>query len=158
MKKMNTIKMENNFQAFMFRRNMNKRGWIRIVEVFFAILLILAAVLVLNQRQVSHVDISEVVYEKQRNILNVIANDPDMREEVIGGGALTNVKDFIGKNIPNNWDFTANVCGVEEICNDGTPVDREVYVSETIITAQYDNYPGEETKKLRFFIWGKDNS
>jgi hypothetical protein len=157
MKKMNTMKIKNNFQASMSRRKMNTKGWIRIVEVFFAILLILATVLILNQRQIKPLDVSDIVYEKQRSILNVIVNNPTMRTEVITE-TLFSVDEFIQNNIPNNWDYAVDICGVEEICNQGVPVDREVYVSETIVTASYINFPNEESKKLRFFVWAKDNS
>src|SRR3989344_1329404 len=52
-----------------------------------------------------------------------------------------------------NWDFKINICKVNEICNDGIPLDKDVFVSESLISATVTDYPGKTTTKIRFFIW-----
>jgi len=134
----------------------NKKAWIRITEAVISILIVLGAVLVITSNQVEKIDISDVVYEKQVNLLEIISKNESLRNEVIGGetgGETEKINEFILKNIPNTWSFTTNICEVDEICNDGTPNDRDVYVSETIISANLTDYPEAITRKLRFFVW-----
>ncbi len=132
----------------------NKKAWIRIVEAFIGIMIIMVGVLAILSKQPLKSDISEEVYEKQRQILEIIANNNDMREEIIDGG--TNLADaYILKNIPETWGFKTNICEVDQVCNFDTPNDRDLYISETIISANLANYPNEKSKKLVFFVWRK---
>ncbi len=133
-------------------KNKNKKAWIRITEAVISILIVFGAVLVIMSNQVEKIDISDVVYEKQIQILEIISKNESLRNEVIGG-ETEEVNKFILKNIPNTWNFTTNICEVDEICNDNTPNDREVYVSETIMSANLTDYPEARTRKLRFFVW-----
>ena len=49
----------------------DRKAWLRIIEAFLAILIIFGAVLVILSRQPEQADISEGVYERQRQILEV---------------------------------------------------------------------------------------
>lgn len=135
-------------------RKMNCKGWVRIVESFFAVLILLGAVLVVMQKQVDNVDISKLVYEKEKSLLIIIANNESMRNNAIVN-KTDNIDVFVRNNLPNNWDFETNICNIDEICNRNTPDDRDVYVSETIITSNLTDYPGGKSRKLKLFIWRK---
>ena len=87
----------------------NKKGFIRIIEAIFAILVIMSAALILVSNSVQTSDISEEVHEKQRYILEVIANNEAMREQILAHRSATDptpntnpdislVKDFTSKN------------------------------------------------------------
>ena len=138
----------------------NKKGFIRIIEAIFAILLIMGAVLIILTNNIQSSDISEEVYEKQRYILNIIGNNEDMRNEIITydpeedpNGQLIETRAFITNSIPNSWKFNVCVKSVDEICSPpDIPTDKEIYVSETIISSSLSHdYKG--AKKLRLFIW-----
>ena len=132
----------------------NKKAFIRIVEAVIAIMIIITAVLLIANKQPKKTDISESIYEKQRQMLEIISNNEDMRNEIINSNTiLTN--EFILKNIPESWDFITNICDTDQLCNQNTPNDRDVYVSETIMSATLTNYPNKKSKKLMFFIWRK---
>lgn len=129
---------------------MQKKGFIRIVEAMFAILIIMGAALVLISNNIHTSDISEQVYEKQRYILDVIANDEQMRQQIINNE--TDLVDrYIEKNIPSTWGFSTCVTEIDKICNNSPPEADEVYVTESIISATTTTYTS--SKKLRFFIW-----
>ncbi len=166
---------------------MNKRSWIKVVEAFIAILIISAAIIFFSTRDKAP-NINEQVYVKQKAILDIISNNDEFRNEIIGidlstksnkceeinkGSEEGNNDDandkyefikFIEKSIPQYWEFTTNICEIDKIGNTGTPIDREVYVTETIITANYSDYgfrsPGSEDekipRKIRLFIWAKE--
>ncbi|MEK6914737.1 MAG: type II secretion system protein [Nanoarchaeota archaeon] len=127
----------------------NKKGFIRIIEVLFAILIIAGAVLILISNNLKNSDISEEVYEKQKYILNIISNNEQMRNEIINGNTdLTNK--FIKDSIPKNWHFSICITEINNICDNSPSENKDIYVSETIISSSLTTY---NTKKLRFFIW-----
>jgi len=132
---------------------MNKKGWIRIVEAVFAIMMIFGGAIFLLSGTVDKADISGEVYETQRHILEIIANNEDMRKDIIDG-RTGNINNYIEKNVPSSWGFTTNICNVDEICNENTPLEKDIYVSDTIISSSLSD-PLANTKKLRFFVWRK---
>lgn len=133
---------------------MNEKGWIRIVEAIIGIMVIMAGILYINSRQPGK-DISDDVYEKQRQILEIIANNENMRTEIIRNETGL-VDAFILKNIPSSWDFATNICNVDQVCTpEETPDDRDIYTSEIIISSNLTDYPDKKTKKLMFFVWSK---
>jgi Na+-transporting NADH:ubiquinone oxidoreductase subunit NqrC len=130
----------------------NKKGYIRIIEAVFAILIIMGAVLVLISGNLKHSDISKEVYDKQKYILEVISNNEQMRNEIVNGQTtLTN--QFIEKSIPKIWGFSTCVTDIDKVCNNAQKNDKNVYVSETIISSSLTSYT--ISKKLRFFVWEK---
>ncbi|MEK6872432.1 MAG: hypothetical protein AABW90_00285 [Nanoarchaeota archaeon] len=131
----------------------NKKAWVRIIEAIIGIMVIMAGILYINSKQPSK-DISDDVYEKQRQILEIIANNEDMRTKIIGG-ETDSVKEYILKTIPSGWDFTINICEVDQICNQNTPNDRDIYTNEIIISSNLTDYPDKKTKKLMFFVWSR---
>lgn len=128
----------------------NKKGFIRIVEAIFAILVIMGAALVLISNNVQTSDISEEVYEKQRFILEVIANDEQMRQQIVNGDT-TLADEFIRKNIPSTWQFSTCITDIDRVCNNSPGDDNDIYVTESIISSSTSTYTG--SKKFRFFIW-----
>ena len=129
---------------------MNKRGWIRIVEAFIAILMIIGAILFIYVGQDQVPDISEDVHEKQSQILEVIVKNESLREDIIHdyNGRVDNI---ISNMIASNWDFATKICDVDDLCNlDITPNDRDVYVAERLVTSSLTEY---SPKKIRFFVW-----
>jgi len=133
----------------------NKKAWIRIVEAVIGIMIIFGGILFILAKQPVKIDISEEVYEKQRQILEAIANNESMRNEIING-ETESTSNFISKNIPSSWNFTISICKTDEICTStDTPNDRDIYVSETVVSASLTDYPEKKSNKLVFFIWGR---
>lgn len=132
-------------------RKMNKKAWLRIVEAFLAILIVISAVLIIVSKTQTRVDISGDVNYKQRQVLDIVAKDDNLRERVIQGDSEY-LNSRISSIIPQNWNFTTKICSIEDICNADTPLDREVYVSQIIITSSVNEY---NPKKVKFFVWAK---
>tara|TARA_Y100000034_G_C6843817_1_gene382057 strand:+ start:99 stop:581 length:483 start_codon:yes stop_codon:yes gene_type:complete len=144
----------------------NKKGWLRIIEAVIAIMIVGTAVLYISSNKVNGGDVGSFISEKQSQIFDVITNDEDYRDEIIGIG-LSNgcVKvgredgygfvNFINKVMPNNLDYVVNVCGIDEIGNAGLPEDREIFISESVLSSTLTNYPNEESRKIRLFMWVK---
>ncbi len=128
----------------------NKKGFIRIIEAIFAILIIMGAVLIVISNNVKTSDISEAAHEKQRYILDVISNNEEIRQQILNN-ETTLANDFIRKNLPNSWNFETCITEIDRICNPVTVEDRDVYVSESIISSSLTTRT--KSKKFRFFIW-----
>jgi hypothetical protein len=133
-------------------KRMNKRAWLRIVEAVIAILIVTGAILYIVSNNGTKKDISATVYERQAQILDLISSNDSLRASVIAGDN-NRINGVISLMIPGNWNFTTNICELDNICNSGdTPKDRDVYVTERMITSTLDNY---SPKKIRLFMWMK---
>jgi len=133
----------------------DRKAWIRIVEAFLAILIITSVLLIVIARQPSRVDISQSVYEKQRQILDVVSKNDVLREDIILRDDNTNVDIKIGEMAPSSWGFETNICPMDDICSSSTsvPSEKEIYTTEVVISSTLDTY---SPKKLRFFVWMLD--
>ena len=73
----------NKFLLRFFIKN-EKRGWIRIVEAFVAVLIVAGALLIVVDQQSSDKgDISKEVYEQQMSILRALEMNSDDRNFIL---------------------------------------------------------------------------
>jgi len=139
------MKKIRKFHAFL-----DKKAWLRIVEAFFAILIVTGAILVILQRQGSSADISEVVYERQRQVLDIVSKNESLRDSILIEDTLT-VDNAISQMIPGSWNYSTNICDISLICSNPVEVyDKDVYSTEVVITSNLTQY---SPKKLSFFVW-----
>jgi len=135
-------------------KKMNKKGWLRIVEAILAILIILGTVLIIMSKQSPQGEVSGQIYERQRQILDIISKDNNIRETIITTTEYENnalVNNAIKRLIPRSWNYSTNICNLQEVCpNPGGYLDKDVYATEILITSTLSNY---NPKKLRFFVW-----
>ena len=135
-------------------QKIDRKAWIRILEVFLAILLMLGAILIIMNRRPVESDISDEVYEKQRQILEIISKNDSLRGKIIIG-ENTEVNDAISQMLPQSWNFSTNICEINNVCNNpqGSEVfEKDVYSTEVLVTSTLTDY---SPKKLRFFVWVK---
>ena len=132
-------------------RKLDTKAWIRILEVFIAILIVMGSVLVILSRNAPTSDISGEVYEKQRQIIDIISKNDSLRKDIIVGENLQ-VNNTISQLLPNHWRFATRICELDIMCPlDLTNVyETDVYSTEVIVTSNLTQY---SPKKLRFFVW-----
>lgn len=134
------------------KKRRDKKAWLRIVEAFLAVLIVMGAVLVLLSKQPPTKDMSDSIYEKQRQILDIISKNDSLRGEIVSGDN-TKVNLTIQELIPSSWEFATNICDLDAICpNPGDYENKEVYATEVVVTSTLNVY---SPKKLRFFVWMK---
>lgn len=129
----------------------NKRGWLKIVEAVIAILIVFGAVLYIVSKQDYSNYSSDSIYQKQQEILGIIAKNDTLRGMVINEDT-NGVEGAIGSMIPVSWNYSTCICNITLLCSPNTPHDKEVYVEEAVITSTLQTY---SPKKLRFFVWMK---
>jgi hypothetical protein len=146
-----------------------KAGWIKIVEAFFAILLIVGVVLFLINKGFVGADKTESkVFTIEKAILKEIQLDRILRNAVLESTppypaiAHDLILNKIDERKPNYLDCTASVCDPDEAC--GFPVDRfppeaadkDIYGESILITSSLVGSGGGaryDPKKLKIFCW-----
>jgi hypothetical protein len=140
----------------------NKRGWIKIVEAFVAVLLIAGVVLIIIDKEyLKKEDISSEVYDTELKILKEIQLNNTLRENILTAGPLpvnwTNfpqsVRNKIINDIPDYLNCNAKICEIEDACTIDENSEKDIYVQSVIITSTLDtlNY-----RQLKLFCWVKE--
>ena len=143
----------------------NKRGWIRIVEAFVALLLIMGTVLiVINKGYIGKSDISSRVYDAQLSILREIELNDELRKEIvvitlsslpIGWSDFPNgVKNKIITRTPDYLKCEAKICELNKICSysPGVCAEKDIYAQAVAISATLEEY---NPKQLKLFCCTK---
>jgi len=139
---------------------MNKKGWIKIVEAFIAILLVSGVLLVvINRGYVGRTDISEQVNQVQLSILREIELDNELREDILetktkldGGWKVPeSVVQKIQSRLPDYLTCTSKICELNKICEaKNVPLDKDIYAQPVAIATEGDN---PEFRQLKLFCW-----
>ena len=128
---------------------MNKKGWIKIVEAFLAIVLLAGVILAVynsQPRTISNTEIQSI----ESSLIDEISENTLFRNDILDNKA-TNIESFIASRIPGNLGFAVKICSLEEICNVDV-YQKEIYAKERIISSTLQEY---SPKKLKIFIWMK---
>ncbi|MFC1666210.1 hypothetical protein ACFLZF_00670 [Nanoarchaeota archaeon] len=144
---------------------MNNRGWIRIVEAFFAILLVAGTFLIaVNQGYVGQENTPEI-YNSQLSVLREIQLDDTLREKIleinndliIPNGLEDDHSEFppeiktkINERTPNSLICRSKICELEVICELNKYVDKDIYVQPVAITSNLEKY---SPRQLKLFCW-----
>lgn len=142
---------------------MNKRGWIRIVEAFFSLLLIAGVLLiVINKGYLGGEDASSKIYDLQLSVLREIELDDNLRTKVLEiNESLIPIEDDhskfpveiisrIDERIPESFVCRSKICNIDVICELSKYVEQDVYAQKVAITATIDTY---SPRQLKMFCW-----
>ena len=137
----------------MIKKRSNRKAIIRILEAFLAVLIVMGGILMIVTRGDRVPDIGTDVYERQRGILDIIVKNDILRTDILAKDNV-NVDIEIKKRIPGFWNFSTNICELNEICPNPSEVyDREVYSTEKVVATDSTDYA---PKKIVFFVWMRD--
>lgn len=143
----------------------NKRGWMKIIEAFSAILIIWVVLLtVISNNEIKKHDISTKVYNQEILILRRIQLNSTLRQAVIDVKDIlidssektfpSEVNSTINSNTPVFLTCVSQICPPEDDCiiksENLLPGNKEVYVQSVIITSTAITY---SPKKLKIFCW-----
>ena len=145
----------------------NKKGWIRLVEVFIAILLLTGVLLIITNRSSSDKNNLQVEISKKEiailrdielnnsfraEILNINPENLPIRWDSFNDNELQDVKNRITYLAPKNFECEAKICLINEICIIDNLLGKEVYAEAVIISADLDTY---SPKQLKLFCMKK---
>jgi len=138
----------------------NKRGWVRLLEAFIAIVLLTSVLVVVSktnssprnelQERISIIQTS-IIRDIQLNeelraaILSVNVADPVEWEDFETSG-LSGVKERIEKLAPKDMECSAQICEINNPCSLKDVSKKEVYAKSGIISADLNTYSPRQIK------------
>lgn len=147
----------------------NKRGWLKIVEAFSAILLVWVVLLtVVNQTSIKREDISSEVYDQEVRILREIQLNGTLRDIILdlestslpvySGSANFPIllNQTINNSVPSYLSCRAKICLINDKCDleGGEKISsREIYAQQVLIIADAYDF---SSKKLKLFCWQRN--
>ena len=134
---------------------MNNKGWIRIIEAFFSVLIIIGAGIVVVNLGVQNNDVSEKIYEIEASILREIALNESLRTEITGTSGTIEWQDFpsLTKNkiiskTPEELECVAKICSSESVCLPEEESEEDIYAYSSFIFSTLTNY---NPRKIKLF-------
>lgn len=129
---------------------MNKKGWLRITEAIFGIMLMFAVLLVVYEDNSVRYSDGQRIVEMQRVILEKVASNYTLRNATLNGNE-SSLSDFVRANLDDSLGFDLLICNLSVSCvPNQLPKVSEIYSEERIIGANVDKY---EPKRLKLFVW-----
>lgn len=134
-----------------------KRGWLRIMEATVAITILAGVLITIYSMNRSSIDLSESVYTFQDKFLRDVENSYNYRQWVLNN-KTNELKDLASSYFPSYLDYFVIVCN---LTGEVTPCkldsetflevkDKNLYVSQTIIATDIENY---SPKILKIYNW-----
>lgn len=127
----------------------SRRAFLRIIEAFISVLLILGVVLVIISKHNAVSGSGDELKVLQEHILNQVAQDGKLRGQVLSG-EVSGVETIIQNSLPENYNYSVNICNLGEACGLASYPNVEVYSSELVISANLTSY---DPKVLKLFFW-----
>lgn len=130
----------------------NKKGFIRIVEAVFAILLLSGFLLFIYVKQADKSNFGDYNYNTERAILKEVSENESLRQAVLNDNIQT-LKSFVASKLPSIFQYSARICQVNDICGLETyPGEKDIYADSVLITSTLQDY---NPKLFKLFIWKK---
>lgn len=133
--------------------NLNNKGYIRTVEAFIAIIILLMVIFFLvPERLEQKPDVPNIVEGAQNFILNELSYNETSRECIVNNPLCENSIVFtsiVDENIPFGYNYSIKICDTTN-CVVPTPIDKNVYVSDIVIGSTIEN---QNPKIVRLWIW-----
>lgn len=138
----------------------NKRGWIRIIEVFVAILIILGVLLiVLDKEEIEKKDVTSKIYLTETAILREIQLNNTLREDILNAeipveegddGFPSSIANQIDSRTPAYLSCMPKICQLSDACDLDEPVKKNTYVRSVAIVTDLETY---DPRQLKLFCW-----
>lgn len=122
----------------------SRRGWVRIVEAFVAILLITGVVLLVFNQQTTHrEDPAPAIYQEEQDALFAVQTNASLRAAILSvspplasitPGFPDAVNRTLQDNLPDYLVCIAQICSLESACLSPMMYDKSVYARSALIS------------------------
>jgi len=137
----------------------NNKGWIRIVESFIAVLIVIGAAIIVVGGGIQIEGISEKVYDIEISILREIQLNNTLRSEILETNGTIEWDDFpsetknkIQNKIVSWLECIAKICTPESLCLLEGESEKSIYAQSVLITSTLDTF---NPRQLKLFCWEK---
>ena len=127
----------------------NKRGWIRVVEVFVALLMITSVSLIaINKDYQNKEDSSSNIFKIENFIIKNIQYEDSIRDDILNQETLpvewenfpANLKNAIESGTPSYLECKAKLCSVWGECEMESLPEKDIYVQHIPITSNIEKF------------------
>ena len=132
----------------------NKKAWLRIIEAFIGVMLVMGILLILVSRQDAKNNSSDEIERFGNEILDFISRDEALMNDALANNTA-NINRTIEQMISRQLGFYTAICPYDSICPNANPdaLQKYVYSTERLIPPNLtSSSPGT---KLKIFIWAK---
>ncbi len=136
----------------MFGKMKKGRGWIRILESFISLLIILFGLLFFVSHQSSTTAKEEKIREIMKTILEDLEKNYTLREEI-----KNNKTDLINESIRNflsKYSYDFSFCITDPTTNCQNPGEQKQIYSDSILIS-YEEQGSIKSRKFVLFLWEK---
>ncbi len=129
----------------------NKRAWLKIVEAFTAILLIMSVLLVIQNKNSNELEREreKLNAENLHSVVDLITQSSQLRAIVLGGNETT-LYEAIANYTPRNMNYTVRICNLGEVCSSLVYIPYETYSEDATVSANLTVY---NPKLAKIFFW-----
>lgn len=136
----------------------NKKGWIKVLEAFMAIVMLLGFVLLMLGQMNSNTNKTSLTEKNNIKILRGVETNLTLRNAVLLSevpktsnetGFPTELKNYVGKNSLSGEECLLSVCAPESNC-EMSDITKQVYSSEILIFSNSTYY---SPRKLKIFCY-----
>src|SRR3989344_6833030 len=111
-----------------------KKGFVRILEAFIAILIISGALAFFYVNQIQKPKQEEGIRDLIRLTLEDINTNSELRQSVLNRNQ-TAINNKIDSFISNNYEYSFNFCNLNEICSLQQQVNKPVFSDEIAVSS-----------------------
>lgn len=117
-------------------------------------MMVLSVVLIIIARQRAEASRSDELVKLQKQIIDYVKATDSIRSQILIRNS-SGVENIIILTVPSWINYSVNICDSSEICpNKAGVIQKQVYASELLITANQTYYPGNATR-LMIYFWEK---
>jgi len=130
---------------------MNKKGWLRILESFIGITLLVGIIIFIYSNNPDNSVSSDIITITQSKILDKIESNNTLRLAVLQNNLIP-INESAKLDIPPNFDFEIMICDIANANCKASYRPQQSYVKDKIIASNLTLY---SPKKVRLFLWEK---
>jgi hypothetical protein len=131
----------------------SKKAWIKIVEAFIAVILVMSALLIIASKNEVSIDRGGEIIKLEKAILDSIVQEDNMRNDILKGN-ISIISKEIDKNVPFWINYSVNICSYDSICpNPAGYINNEVYAQEALVFSNLTYSNPSNATKLKIFFW-----
>ena len=135
----------------------NKKAWVRVVEAFFAIMLIAGVIIFIANHYRSVPDISVNIYSFEEGVLNEVKLNSTLRSEVFRNNDLSvlpALEFYLNKKTLEKGylNCTFVICNSQVSCKLNQNVEKELFAKSIVLSAEGEN---TSPRTLYLFCWVK---
>lgn len=159
---MKNRRVKNKFFQYAFFSK-NRRGWVKVLEVFVSIILVMAIIFFILNRGGGRF-VSTDAYEMELSILKKVQFNESLRGIILdesslpvnwssfNSGELLKIKQVINEGKIASFECEARICSLSDLCLSEVEVGKDIYAQSAVISADSNTY---SPRQLKLFCWEK---